>query len=1176
MLQFPDISILDNISVKSSDTNVVFQKLLQQFGKYLNIELMSDDVQVLVSNESSLPVDIFDFGTLKIRKKNLKIIKIYSECKKFLPFIILREILMCFINKELTDDISIKLTINQMVMTILSKNPLLSKWKSMIRKEIDKIDEEEAGIRYTTNFERLNRFFNYYSLKLNPNPIQFFFKYLNEHPSLIKSKYNFSNYILFKNYRDNLIDLLKNNSLAETLYSIISIFYRVKKYSNLLEYKKFFQSFKEQELLRTDLSLRKFTENMDLIKRSFIAPSYQINWNAINSSVLLIYLKFNPLISQSKINKIITNLPFLISPKKSIDCFSNSLFGYIVLPTNYLNDSLELLKGLKNEKFLIEYKIFLRLHQEHILNLNYFKKEFSKKVIPHPNYKSYDQKYVINAKAEFGDSFHKYPLSIIDFLIFDRIRWFSFSGLGFERNEENVALLKSDLFDEITSQRSFISNLKQRLKIIYKNKALKEKIIELIKNNREFGFFLCKEKIDTHLELIKTFESKIINTNIQDYDGFKNSINSLFTSIEENINFKKDTDVKRLIEEYFASNKSYLMEFKVISNTSEILKICASLKIYNLNWLIEILTNENLAFRLFQVKDQTLYNILKDNQVKDISSQFLTETLDKFIENDPPIIFPLLVNTIGNNIESDYFQVLIKNYSELNETISLITEIFPRTLFTRVKDLNSEEVLYYLEFSLPLFTQKEKRQFISILFNLFNQNIIYGKNHIWSGLITGFSIKNFYDYENNDFFYTKDLFNQYHKYAKIHFEEIKNDFEIFRFENNQFLWSGENDIFNFVESVNIRKAREKEYYDLNYLKKLYEFYLNLENELLNIENFLDIKDEQFFQDFVKAIKFIPAFHCFGINQNILYFYSSNLNQINFKFLKDFNFLKIEYPAAIDDTISFFLHYLSSSVKSKNLIDSILKTNNEIRELFDVTIKKTYLLFHFEINYSPEGWIYDPLNFQDYFHNLLFKKESLHSILNLRMFDFTSNMPTFPYKKNSSEFIDLCETFSYKSLDIKTYLGTKKRKTVDRIQLLLMKKLIFPYITIKNLGFREYLYIILPNLRINLVETLVKIFSWFNYGFIHEIKGRYFINGFDCPVNFPKGLLLKIYFPKCEIVEFIKLFEILFEYLEIDHYLILKDFINGDPLVKNVYEDPNFFDNYHPLRNVKNDGKDENK
>ena len=71
-------------------------------------------------------------------------------------------------------------------------------------------------------------------------------------------------------------------------------------------------------------------------------------------------------------------------------------------------------------------------------------------------------------------------------------------------------------------------------------------------------------------------------------------------------------------------------------------------------------------------------------------------------------------------------------------------------------------------------------------------------------------------------------------------------------------------------------------------------------------------------------------------------------------------------------------------------------------------------------------------------------------------------------------------------------------------------------------------------------------------------------------------MMEIYFPKCELSEFKQLFDLVFEYLEIDYYLILKDFVNGDTLVKNLYEDPNFFDTYHPLRNVKNDGKDDNK
>jgi len=62
-------------------------------------------------------------------------------------------------------------------------------------------------------------------------------------------------------------------------------------------------------------------------------------------------------------------------------------------------------------------------------------------------------------------------------------------------------------------------------------------------------------------------------------------------------------------------------------------------------------------------------------------------------------------------------------------------------------------------------------------------------------------------------------------------------------------------------------------------------------------------------------------------------------------------------------------------------------------------------------------------------------------------------------------------------------------------------------------------------------------------------------------------MIKIYFPKCEISEFLRLFDLLFEYLEIKDYLILNDLVDGKNLIKSIYGGLAFLDSYNPLNNL---------
>ena len=172
-----------------------------------------------------------------------------------------------------------------------------------------------------------------------------------------------------------------------------------------------------------------------------------------------------------------------------------------------------------------------------------------------------------------------------------------------------------------------------------------------------------------------------------------------------------------------------------------------------------------------------------------------------------------------------------------------------------------------------------------------------------------------------------------------------------------------------------------------------------------------------------------------------------------------------------------------------------------------------------------------------------------------------------FTPESQEFKSLTKLYSWKPIDIKSYLGTRNYTMVNSIINLLKKKLIFPIVSVKNLALIEKLYIILPNVKKEHNEKLQKIFSFFNFGFIYEIEGEYYIQGMPEEINFENGLMIKLYLPDCQLDEFDKLFDLIFEYLGIKHYIILNDLVDGKDFLKSIYGNLNFLDSYNPLKNL---------
>jgi len=100
-----------------------------------------------------------------------------------------------------------------------------------------------------------------------------------------------------------------------------------------------------------------------------------------------------------------------------------------------------------------------------------------------------------------------------------------------------------------------------------------------------------------------------------------------------------------------------------------------------------------------------------------------------------------------------------------------------------------------------------------------------------------------------------------------------------------------------------------------------------------------------------------------------------------------------------------------------------------------------------------------------------------------------------------------------------------------------------------------------------IEVIIKVFSYFNYCFIYEIEGEFFIYENLDVIKFENGLLIKLYLPQTEISNFQKNFDLLFQFLKIKKYLILNDMVDGEQLIKNTYGSLKFLESYNPLKNL---------
>jgi len=1161
---------------KNQDIKIFFRTLLDFLKTYLELQPIITEFQIEVS-EKILPFDdVFSFGIERKINNNFLNLKLTNENPELHPIILLREAYYCFLPSEVLQNKIIKMIINQVVEINLENHKYINRWKKLIRKNI-------VDIEYVQN--QLESFKTIFKLRSDrfENPIKFFFEFTRKNITIVEKDVDLFHNQMMHEYMFKISRTLQNDEVVETIRNLITIFYRVKYISSKSEYKDNFIKFKKQGIIDTELSTRKFVENLRWLKNySFLAPNYKVDYNRLGISGYAIIFQFHPYVSKKNIRIIIETMPFLRYIRMSENGFSIKVIGYVYIPKKYNTSFLYFLKFLLSKGFLIDILCIDLEELENNLNLNYFREYHNQNLLIDRNHQNYDVKYESSTKynynsiQDFNNDLNS--LTPLEFLILDRIRYIAFTGFGFVHNKEILNELKSDYLNEILSQITFIKDLKENLNKLNNNPSLKNELIIFLDSLSSAGSFYIKNLLDSISEIAELFKNIISDQEIYSPYEFQtfienNAIN-LFSKQLEN-GAEKKLFLKRFFPFYFDNKSKYNEEIEKYTFFSTIIKNFFSLKIFNLNAIKKIIENQHIASDIFSKKQSKLIQLRNKYKIQDIKIKKIEKIIKKFLESDPSIIKPSLVNTISTTNFAKYNIILVlKNTPEVVKILNAIKFYFPRVIILSGKDLLSKKKLMYLEIYLQNISSHEKGILISILYTTFRENLLQLSRLYSHGVIEIFSLKDFYDFENKSYFYTRDLFSQYQLFIN---QIFGNQIQKFSLENNfkkNYLLSNKNDFNSLVNTVYKRNSWEQLNFNTQDLYQLEKFHKNLSEVLSNLNKFKAIKNERFFKKHIKSIKFIPQFQKFRFSNYFLWFATSNLKIINKKSLLINTFLSVKYPAEINQNLcSFLINYLFPyRTPNDSYFNWLLKSKKIFSEYLLFSIKNLYQILHFNYNISPEGWDLDANHFNSFAKKVIYKQKYTLPLPSLKKYDL-STISNILMEPKSQEFNDLKNLYNYQPDDLKSFLAQDNHYKSDSFRNLHSKKLLFSYLELKNLGFREIFYFIIPDISPKIIDTLIKIFGFFNYCFIFEIQGEFFLNGMNDVHYFEDGLFIELHLPDCEFSEFCNAFHEIFDLLGVKRYSIIHDLLDGKKFLKETFEDLTFLDSYNPLTNLEWNKKD---
>ncbi len=1145
----------------------IFLNLINQLSAYLNLEVINKKFKIHYLTEiENIETDseLFSYGTLKRVEDGIYHIKLYKEFQKFFPFFLLQSAYFAFVPDRLKDSNLVGFALTQLVEINLQDFTLLDEWKIIAR---------EKYIRYSGDKYRLFRFDKYLELDEfdSKPPLRYFFENLREYSilDLDDSEYH-DDLRLFQTALKKVSYRFNKDELAETLRLVTQIFYREKNVDSMECCFKHFKKFKQQGLIKTELSYRKFRINLRWINKTIaVAPIYYSDWKVMDMAVIVSYMKFNPQLDKSQIDKIINKMPFIVMPKMSITNFAVELSAFFVIPRVYIKDLIYLLDKMERSDYIIQKYVSIANGYTFDLNLLYFLETYKKGQIFKPNQKNGLDNYLLEFILKYNEEFVNSQLTLLDFLILDRLRFYSYVGLSFSRRQELSSIIKSDFNDYIMSQHNVIKELEECLEKLRTSSSIRKDFQGFLERNDNFGFFYIKEELEKWVSYFQIIENRSDLINIIQFKEFVEKENVLqlintsgiFSDIDMN-----SYGFKKLFLDYLNANEQYLKEVERLSFFYKLLNGCSNLKIFSLRKIKQLIQDPEVLKRIISLKKERLNELQESTDIREISYKTLNRKIKEFISKDPPVIKPYLIATIFPWMASYFPEVILKNNRDVKETIQRLKSYFPEIYYYETQDPSTNKEYIFLYLFIPNITSYEKVILLSALESMFKGSIISFKRFPWTGFLETFTRRDFYDFTNKKFFYTSDLFSQYHNFIQKVLGEVRSSFPETSVNETK-LWPMNKGMKSLIDLINNRLRSEDISFEIDNLNYLSKFHDNLEKYFLNMEEYKAVRDERFFHHYIDSIRLLPAFDKFGFSQYFLYITPFDFAEIDMKLLLINTFQKIQYNASINSSNSLLIHYLFPYNDPNTSYLNWLRGQNKLREYCMFKIENFSQILQFDSNISSDGWYFDSNNFKMYVQNILFDPNFSFQNSKLKQFRLDGGHELQILGPNTKAFQSLVEVYNSESVDVKKKLSFNSLSIFNKISDLVNNELVFPYLSLKNLGFKEEIHFFLLNIKSEVIPILKHIFQYFNLVHLYDIKGEYYIHGFNEKKTIVKGLMVKLYLPECELAELLRVFEYVFQYLKVEKYLILTDLVDDDFFLESVIGNNRILDKYNPLNNL---------
>ncbi|MBY9003920.1 MAG: hypothetical protein KGD73_08110, partial [Candidatus Lokiarchaeota archaeon] len=233
-----------------------------------------------------------------------------------------------------------------------------------------------------------------------------------------------------------------------------------------------------------------------------------------------------------------------------------------------------------------------------------------------------------------------------------------------------------------------------------------------------------------------------------------------------------------------------------------------------------------------------------------------------------------------------------------------------------------------------------------------------------------------------------------------------------------------------------------------------EFNKNLRSYLLNSKDYQEVREKQFFGQFVQSIRIQPILQDFRLEKYYLYFLASDFNEIVPELLLINSFVSVRFNSTRFDTYSFLIKYIFPlDTPNKAYLNWQLFSKKNLNEYCLFSIKKRHEILYFSKNIAPDGWRIDYNTFMQHVQKVLFDPTFNPYNPNIKTVNFQKTQVDSYISPNDPKFKDLLSIFDKKST-IKSFWGTKKGAQSELVVTrLLQNKLIHPTLKFKNLKLR---------------------------------------------------------------------------------------------------------------------------